>query len=67
MKQAMLILSFSLFTLAGCGSTATNQPAEAGSNQAQAVQTEKQGATTVKTCHEQQRTGSRMAKRTCKS
>ncbi|WP_306520949.1 hypothetical protein [Rheinheimera sp.] len=67
MKQAMMILGFSLFTLAGCGATAEKNAADAATNQPQSVQVEKQEAQTTKTCHAEHRTGSRMAKRTCKS
>ncbi|WP_333796690.1 hypothetical protein [Rheinheimera sp.] len=68
MKQAMIVLGFSLFTLAGCGSTASNSTSAAQANKPVEVKKiTKDTDDSALVCRSEKKTGRHMATRVCRT
>lgn len=68
MKQAMMVLGFSLLTLAGCGSTASNNNSAAVANkqvEVKKITKDTDGSAVV--CRSEKKTGRHMATRVCRT
>lgn len=68
MKQAMIFLGFSLFTLAGCGATAPDTAATAATNQpVEVTKISKNTDDSAVVCRSEKKTGRHMAQRVCRT
>lgn len=68
MKQAMMVLGFSLLTLAGCGSTASNNTSAAVANkQVEVKKITKDTDESAVVCRSEKKTGRHMATRVCRT
>lgn len=68
MKQTMMVLGFSLFTLVGCSSTASNNPAATVANApAEVKKITKDTDENSVVCRVEKKTGRHMATRVCRT
>ncbi len=68
MKQAMIVLGFSLLTLAGCGSTASNNASTAAVNKSVEVKKiTKDTDESAVVCRSEKKTGRHMTTRVCRT